>query len=183
MNFDGELLIWIQNLCVNDFATPIFKFITFLGNVGWIWILLTIVLLIFKKTRTIGIMAAFALIASLIINNIALKNLVMRTRPYEFFSEVERLIAEPSDYSFPSGHAAASFAAAIAVMNGIKKFEFKGAYTVLYYGVLVLAVLIAFSRLYVGVHYPTDVVAGILSGWLIGDLVWKIPIKNNKLKR
>jgi undecaprenyl-diphosphatase len=182
MNFDEELLVWIQSVCVNDFLTPIFKFITFLGNNGWIWIALAVVLMIFKKTRTIGIMVTFALIGSLIVNNIALKNIVMRTRPYEVVSGVERLISAQSDYSFPSGHAGVSFSAAIAVMKGIKRFEFKGAYIVLYYGVLILAILIAFSRLYLGVHYPTDVAVGILSGWIIGNLVWKIPMKNNKLK-
>ena len=182
MNFDGELLIWIQSVCVNDFLTPFFKFITFLGNSGWIWIILALILMVFKKTRTIGIMVILALIGSLIVNNIALKNILMRARPYEVVSGVERLISAPHDYSFPSGHSAASFSAAVATMKGIKRFDYKGAYTALYYGVLILAILIAFSTLYLGVHYPTDVAAGILTGWIIGNLVWKIPIKNNELK-
>jgi undecaprenyl-diphosphatase len=160
------ILLFIQNHIRCALLNPIIIFITHLGDSGLIWILICILLLIFKKTRTIGLMIVVSLLLSLLVNNLCLKNMFMRTRPYEAINQLTRLIEAQSDYSFPSGHSASSFAAAIILYKTLPKK----------YGILalVLAFLIAISRLYVGVHYPTDVLFGILSGTLIALFTIKI---------
>ena len=163
---DGQILLWIQDNVRNDFLTPIFKFITSLGNSGWFWIAVTILCLLFVKTRKVGVLSAIALIGSVVINNLILKNLIARTRPYEVIEGLERIIEAQPDYSFPSGHAGASFAAAVIFFIYLpKKFGVPA---------LVLAILISLSRLYVGVHYPTDILAGALISTAIAVCVWKV---------
>ena len=165
-HIDGQILLWIQDNVRNDFLTPIFKFITSLGNSGWFWIAATILCLFFVKTRKAGVLSAIALIGSVVINNLILKNLIARTRPYEVVEGLERIIEAQTDYSFPSGHAGASFAAAVIFFIYLpKKFGVPA---------LVLAFLISLSRLYVGVHYPTDILAGALISTAIAVCVWKV---------
>lgn len=155
-NLDGDILIWIQENLRNGILNPVMKLITHLGDAGIIWIVATIALLCFRKTRKIGVMSALALICSLIINNAVLKNLFHRVRPYEVVDGLKRIIEKQSDWSFPSGHTGSSFAAGVVMFRELPKK----------YGIpiLVLAFLIAFSRLYVGVHYPTDVFVGMITG-------------------
>ncbi len=155
-NIDGDILLWIQDNLRNGILSPVMKGITHLGDAGIIWIALTILLLCFKKTRKVGIMSAMALVGSLIINNLILKNLISRTRPYEVIDGLNRIIEKQSDFSFPSGHTGSSFAAGVVMFKKLPKK----------YGIpaLILAFLIAFSRLYVGVHFPTDVLAGAVTG-------------------
>lgn len=148
--------------------TAVMKVITSLGDAGLIWILLALVLLLIPKTRKTGVVVALALILDLLLCNVLLKTLIARTRPYEIQTMVEILIRKPSDYSFPSGHTAASFAAASAL------FFAKGRDKRLWAPALMLAVLIAFSRLYFYVHYPTDVLGGAAIGLLCGYLASKI---------
>lgn len=151
---EQNILLWIQNNMRNDILNHIMIFITSLGNGGAIWIIMAMGLLIPKKTRKTGIMVISGLLLSLIINNIILKNLVARTRPYDMIAGLTSLVGIQRDYSFPSGHTASSFVAAIIMLRNLPKK----------YGIpaLILAFLISFSRLYVGVHYPTDVIAGAL---------------------
>ena len=169
---DGGILLWIQDYLRNPVLTPILKVITTLGNGGAIWLLLTLLILLLPKTRKVGCMMAAALLGTLLINNILLKNLVARTRPYEVIEGLTYLVRRPSEYSFPSGHAGSSFAAACVMLRKLPKR----------YGIpaFVLAVLIALSRLYVGVHYPSDVLFGVISGILISyaaeavvERIWK----------
>ena len=169
---DGGILLWIQKYLRNPVLTPILKVITTLGNGGAIWILLTLLILMLPKTRKAGCMMMAALLGTLLINNILLKNLVARTRPYEVIEGLTYLVRRPSEYSFPSGHAGSSFAAACVMLRRLPKR----------YGIpaFVLAVLIALSRLYVGVHYPSDVLFGMISGILISyaaeaivERIWK----------
>lgn len=127
---------------------------------GIIWIALTLVLLVIPKTRRSGLIMALALIADLILCNGILKNLVARTRPYDVNTVVNLLIEKPVDYSFPSGHTAASFAAVTALYLAGEKKLWKPA--------LVLSILIAFTRMYLYVHYPTDILGGIAVGIISG---------------
>lgn len=159
LNLDSNILLFIQEYIRNPVLNPIIVFITSLGDGGMIWIAATILLLIPKKTRKIGIMSAAALLGSLIINNNIIKNIVARPRPYTVLEELSILIPKPGEYSFPSGHTSSSFAAAVVFFRQLPKK----------WGVpaLVLAILIGFSRIYVGVHYPTDVLAGMAVGTLL----------------
>lgn len=171
---EGYILLWIQEYIRNPVLTPIMKFITTLGNAGLIWICLALVLLCIKKTRKIGGTVLLALLFSLIVNNGILKNLVVRIRPYEIIDQLNLLVAKATDYSFPSGHTGSSFAAATVMVCLLpKKYAVPGA---------ILAVLIAFSRLYVGIHYPTDVLVGMVDGILLGGLaVWWNPFRAEKI--
>ena len=150
----------------------ILAFITSLGNVGIIWIVLAVVLLILPKTRKAGIIVAAALLMDLILCNLILKNLVARVRPYDVNTAIAILIKKPLDFSFPSGHTAASFAAMTALVLAKMKKAWIAA--------LVLAVLIAFSRLYFYVHYPTDVLGGAVVGILSGIIGYTIVEKLDK---
>lgn len=153
----------------------ILAFITSLGNAGIIWIVLAVVLLILPKTRKAGIIVAAALLVDLILCNLILKNLVARVRPYDVNTAIAVLIKKPLDFSFPSGHTAASFAAMTALFLAKMKKAWIAA--------LILAVLIAFSRLYFYVHYPTDVLGGIVVGILSGVLGYAIVEKLDKRRK
>ena len=172
LKMDGDFLLFLQDHIRNPVCDVFFRAITHLGDAGIFWIILSIVLLFFKKTRKAGIYSAVALVGSVVLNNVILKPLVARPRPFWFGDtadakglkeNVEGLICivkEAKDYSFPSGHTGASFASAVAMFPHLPKK----------YGValLVLAFLIAFSRLYVGIHYPTDVIIGFIDGIFLG---------------
>ena len=150
-----NILDWFQTLhtpILDKIMTSIKK----LGDAGIFWIILTLLFLIIPKMRKTGIILATALIMDLLICNVAVKNLVARTRPYDVNTSIQLLVAKLHDYSFPSGHTCASFAAAMVYLKMLPKK----------YGVpfVILAVLIAFSRLYVGVHYLTDVIGGLIIG-------------------
>lgn len=153
---EADILLWIQNNIRNDVLTPIFKFITTLGNAGVIWIVLSVGLLIPKKTRRVGVLALVSLLFSALIDNVILKNVVARTRPYDVIEGLTSLVGAQKDYSFPSGHTGSAFAAAAVMFRGLpKKFGIP---------ILVFACLMGLSRLYVGVHYPSDVLGGALIG-------------------
>ena len=90
LQLDGNILLWIQEHVRNDALTPVMKFITHLGDAGWIWIALTIMFLLVKKMRSTGVLMTCSLVGSLIVNNLILKNLVARTRPYEAVDGLQR---------------------------------------------------------------------------------------------
>lgn len=156
-----HILDMIQNLRtpIGDVVVPL---ITRLGDAGIIWIILTVLLLIIPKTRKTGVIMMAALLVDVLLCNVFIKNLVARTRPFDVNTAVQLLVAKPRDYSFPSGHTAASFASVTALYLVGEKKMWKAA--------LVLAVLIALSRLYLYVHYPTDVLGGALTGIMSGYL-------------
>ena len=169
---EADILLWIQEYMRNPGLTRLMKAITHLGDIAIIGIVLAIALLINKKTWRLGATVALALLGSMIVNNLILKNLIARTRPYEVIDGLKLLIPKQSDYSFPSGHAGASFAVATVIAGMTKKCYG--------YFALILAGLIAFSRLYVGVHYPTDVLFGAVDGILIGVCLVKMDFLNTK---
>lgn len=168
MNIELSILDWIQTLHT-PFLDKIMAFITRLGDAGIIWIVLSIVLLLIPKTRKSGAVMVAALVVDVLLCNIVLKNLVARTRPYDVNTGVHLLVAKLHDYSFPSGHTAASFASVTALYLAGEKKLWKFA--------LVLACLIAISRLYLYVHYLTDVLGGILFGVISGYLGYRKALK------
>lgn len=145
---------------VLDAVMPV---ITRIGDFGIIWIVLSIVFMIPKKTRRTGFSMAVSLLLCLIVGNGIIKNLVMRTRPFDIEGCVvprERLlIPPPTDYSFPSGHTMSGIAASTALFKDRSVLGFLA---------FVLALVICFSRLYLQVHYPSDVLGGLMIGFLMG---------------
>ena len=163
---EGPVLLWIQEVLRNGITDPILSFYTKLGNAGMLWIVLCLALLLFRKTRRAGVAGLLALLYSLLLTNVLLKHLVARTRPWLLVEGLIPLVAEGDPNSFPSGHTSAAFAAAMAWWPTLPERWMKAA------GV-VMAALMGLSRLYVGVHFPTDVLMGALVGALCGYLGWK----------
>lgn len=155
MSWEFHLLDRIQSVAQSPFLDRVMPAISALADKGFIWILLTLILLCIPKYRRTGQACAIALLFMLFAGNIVLKPLVGRIRPYDVNTLIELLIEAPTDYSFPSGHTFASFACACTLFSEDKRLGLPA---------LILAVLIAFSRMYLYVHYPTDVLAGILLG-------------------
>lgn len=162
---DFQILDFLQQHCRNSALDRILCVVTHLGDVGMVWIVLAIVLLLIPKTRHCGAVVAVALLLDLILSNGILKLLIARTRPYDINTAVELLIPKPIDYSFPSGHTAASFAAVTALYCTHSRLR---------YPAFVLALVIAFSRMYLYVHYPSDIVGGALIGILCGCAAAKL---------
>ena len=180
--FEANIILWIQENLRVGFLNPIMQGITHLGDGGIFWIILSVLLLLFKKTRKAGLCCALALIFDLLVVNIAIKPLVARIRPYVVLNDITILTHQPGDHSFPSGHSAGSFACAWAFFRAYKKK----------WGVpaLVLAALVSLSRLYVGVHYPTDVLGGVVIGIIVGELgyrlgknIWRVVLRRMKASR
>lgn len=176
MNFDLEILEFIQTYLRNDVFDAVMPLITKLGDRGIVWIICSVLLLLFPRTRKAGAAAAASLILEALCCNVILKPLAARPRPYHVTAEIQLLIPPLSDYSFPSGHTGAAFAVASAL------FFMKNR---LWIPALILSVLIGFTRLYLYVHYPSDVLAGallgILSGWIGSMLVKKLDRKSGYL--
>lgn len=162
---DESLLYLIQKYLVNDSLDKIIPKITRLGDAGIIWIAIGIVLLITKKFRSYGILMMGSMFLCLLVGNIILKPLIKRSRPCWKDTSVKILIPEPKDFSFPSGHTMSSFAGAMSLcyMNaslGVLGFIF--------------ATLIAFSRVYLFVHYPSDLIVGGVFGVALCEVAMKL---------
>jgi undecaprenyl-diphosphatase len=162
-NMDWAILYWIRDTFHCPALDYIMPKITSLGDKGFIWILTAFVLLCIKRNRRCGITLFAGLLAGALVGNLFLKNLIERSRPNWIEQTITLLIANPTDFSFPSGHTLASAIAATILTMSNKKFG---------YIAIPLACLIAFSRLYLFVHFPSDVLGAAVIGSLIGALVF-----------
>ena len=162
--FDEGILLFLQENVRFGLLNSLMRGITALGNAGAVWIAVAILLLCIRRYRKCGVVMLASLLFCTLINTVIFKNLVQRARPFDVIPELTILIKRPSGFSFPSGHASTSFACAWAIMG--MKMERKFAVCA-----FILATLIAFSRVYVGVHYPTDVIAGAVVGIICGITV------------
>lgn len=166
--FDFKILNFIHEQFSCGFLDFIMPKITYLGSGGFVWIIIAVIMLFFQKSRKTGIVLGAGLLSGFIIGNVFLKNVVARERPCWINQALEILIAVPNDYSFPSGHTLSSFIAATIIM------KYNGKMGIAAYA---LAFAISFSRLYLYVHFPTDVLAGAILGILIGLIVCKLSEK------
>lgn len=184
VSFDLPILDWIRANLQCGFLDVLMPLITLFGEDGIFWIACAVLLLILKKHRKTGLAMALALIMGLVVCNLTLKPLIMRIRPYDFQEQnfgitIKLLIEGLHDFSFPSGHTIASFEACTALMLHNKKLGIPAT---------VLAVLVAFSRLYLYVHYPTDVFTSVILGfaiawiasWIVNAIANSLPGKKGK---
>lgn len=163
MNIDWSILHWIHNNLSCGFLDAVLPLITHLGDKGIVWILAALGLICTKKYRRQGFFLLAALAAGVLVGNVFLKNWVARPRPCWLDHSVRLLIARPSDYSFPSGHTLSSVIGATVLTLTNRKFG---------WAAIPLAALIAFSRLYLYVHFPSDVLGGALIGLVLGCMVF-----------
>ena len=186
VSFDLPILEWIQANMQSGFMDTIMPLITLLGEDGIFWIVWSVLLMLFPKTRKTGLGMAFAMAFGLLLCNVTLKPLIERPRPYDFQlaqfgKEITLLIEAQHDFSFPSGHTIACFEAATVLLKNSKKMGIPA---------IIIAVLVAFSRMYLYVHYPTDVLVsivlgtllGLLGNWLAGLLAPKL-VKKGKFEK
>lgn len=174
-NFDSSMMYKVQELHT-PLLNNIMIFFTKIGDAGLFWLVVGLIFLFIKKYRRVGIVLYLSQLLTVIVTTI-LKETIERPRPFTTLADLHPLVAHPTSFSFPSGHSSAAFAGAVIVGYYIKKWIIPA------YGV---AVLIAFSRLYVGVHYPSDIIVGSIIG-ILGSVVtiqlvkkfW-IPIKPKK---
>lgn len=158
--FDLPILLWIREHLFCAFGDAFFPIVTLFGEAGIFWIALSVVMIIIPKTRRAGFGMGLALIFGLIVCNITIKPLAARIRPYAYLLEhhgieTKLLVKELADFSFPSGHTIASFEASVVLVRHHKKLGIPA---------VILAVLISVSRLYLQVHYPTDVLVAMVLG-------------------
>lgn len=178
VSFDLPILEWIQAHLQCGFLDKAMPIITLFGDAGIFWIAVAVLLGVFPKTRKTGISMIVALVLGLLVCNITLKPLVARIRPYdfqmqEFGKTISLLIEAQHDYSFPSGHTIASFEACTVLLIRDKRMGIPAT---------ILAILIAFSRLYLYVHYPTDVIVSVFLGILfafLGNAIVNALFKNS----
>lgn len=161
-DLDVKILFFIYNNMHSDLLDKIMIFFTGLGEYGAIWLTISGTLLMLPKYRRVGVLTLCAVILSYISGELILKNIIERPRPFIAVPAVNMLITKPLTYSFPSGHTATAFAAGIVLYSQLDKYKVS---------FLILAVLIAFSRMYLFVHYPTDIVGGITLGVIISSFV------------
>lgn len=160
-NLDETALRWIASNLRTEWLDPIAVLYTSLGNGGWIFIAVSIAFLFFYKTRKAGVSSLIAMLLGLIVTNLTVKPLVARLRPWIVMENFAALITSSDPNSFPSGHTCAAFAFAAALCAVLPQKWAKAA-------ALIAAALMGFSRLYVGVHFPSDVLAGVLIGTVCG---------------
>lgn len=160
-----EALTWVHENMSSEILDTIMKFISCSGDYAAVWIILSIVLLIKKPTREIGIVMFFAILMGFLLNDLMIKPLIERPRPFIDDPSLPLVISPPGGYSFTSGHTVKAFAAAFVMFIYDRKWGT---------GFLVYATLIGFSRVYLMVHYPSDIIAGVLIGILCAVAVYSI---------
>ena len=170
--FDSSVLLWIQQNLHNSILDPLMVAYTSLGNYSIIWFLAAAVMVYFPKTRKAGVLVLLAIFLGYMVNNFVIKDLIERPRPWVDISGLEPLIYASNPNSFPSGHTCIAFAVAGIICRTLSK---KWALVS-----VAAAILMGFSRLYVGVHYPTDVIAGAVIGIICSQIVWYVYVSANK---
>ena len=165
-NLDVNILYFIQDNLRTPFLNEFMTHFTSLGNGGLIWITLTLLMLIYPKTRKAGACSAISIILCFLTVNLGIKNIVARTRPYDTYELVRCIIKPAVDYSFPSGHSAIAFATVLPIYFQLGKK----------WGIpfMLAALLMAASRLYVCVHYPSDVLCGMIFGVVCAVVACKL---------
>lgn len=160
--FDFPILYFIQEHLTMPLLDKIMVFVSAIGEYGTVWIFFALIMLFFKGTRRCGVLILAAMLFCFITGELIIKNLVCRIRPCYVDTAMQLLVSRPNSYSFPSGHTASSFTAAGVIFYFYRK---PGVFAFLF------AVLMAFSRMYLFVHFPTDILGGITLGIIGAALI------------
>lgn len=174
-------LLTLQHEWRSQVGDLIFTSLSWIGDYGALWILLALLLLAYKPSRPMGVTVLGALLLSLLVSNGLLKNLIARARPFNFVS-LPMLVPPPTDFSFPSGHTSAAFAT-LGVFLIIKPWRHHKGYLLATGAIAVIAIGMAFSRLYLFVHFPTDILAGAIIGFSCSSIAHLGHKKLSKLRR
>ncbi len=164
--WEYRFMMFLQNSIRGPLQNKIMWFVTSLENAGFLSIAACLALLFQPRWRRVGQAATLSMILEFLVVNLILKNWIARVRPYHLLEDLILLAKEPMDYSFPSGHTGAAFAVASVMFLGMPHSIGIPA--------LLVAALIGFSRIYLGVHFPTDVLGGLVVGCLTGFVAWKL---------
>ena len=159
------ILYAIQNIHTDFLDRFILAIMNITGSYGQLWVILAVLLLFFKKTRKAGFTILISYAMVFVVGQYGLKDLIARPRPCHMDETVALLVSRPSSFSCPSTHSAWAFAAAASVFSWHKKFGIV---------VGVIALIVAFGRLYLFVHFPTDVLFGIALGILFAFVAYSI---------
>ena len=168
MSLDQSILYWIHDNLSCGVLDMLMPKLTLLGGGGAIWLLAVAIMLCAKKYRRQGVILLAGLAAGVLVGNVCLKNLIARPRPCWLDGSVKLLIPIPTDYSFPSGHTLSSVIGATVLTKTNRRFG---------WAAIPLAAIIAFSRLYLFVHYPSDILAGAVLGVAIGLAVYRVGMR------
>lgn len=159
---DEKIIFGIKNFTGNPIIDNIMISATKLGDNGFIWIITGFIFVLIPRTRKTGAILFSVLFLNFLLNDIYLKNLIARPRPFVSFPQLQLMIAAPSSFSFPSGHASSAFASAYVLSGEFRKYS---------YPIYIFASIVAFSRIYLGVHYISDIAAGCLMGTICGIII------------
>lgn len=168
MNLDQTILYWIHDNLSCGLLDVLMPKLTLLGSGGAIWLLAAGGMLCTKRYRRQGVILLAGLASGVLVGNVCLKNLIARPRPCWLDDSVTLLIATPTDYSFPSGHTLSSVIGATVLTKTNRKFG---------WAAIPAAAVIAFSQLYLFVHYPSDILAGVALGVAIGEAVYALGLR------
>ena len=157
MEWEFSILYALQEIH-NPILDKTMLFITSLGDDGWLWLAIGVICLVFKKHRKMGLQLLLSMLCTFILGNLILKNIFARPRPCDIDTAVQLLISRPHGHSFPSGHSINSMVAAVALFLNNKKIGIPA---------VIVATLIGFSRMYLFVHFPTDVLVGFIIAILV----------------
>lgn len=172
LQFDQNVLFFIQEHGMSRWLSDLMILFTKLGDAGFIWIIIGLLFLIKPQTRKVGFLIFGAMILTAVLGEVVLKNIFQRPRPYAHFPSINLLVDQSTPYSFPSGHTSSSFAVAYVVSRFLPRLRVF---------IWPLAILVTFSRLYLFMHYPTDILGGILLGLSCGLFVsWVYQYSQNK---
>lgn len=162
--FEIEILDYIQGNLKNGFLDTVMPFVTMCGNMGIFWVAIALIISAKAKYRRCSITMLIGLIVGVIIGNLIIKNAVQRDRPCWIVDVSDMLISNPQDFSFPSGHTLSSFCAASILFYYDKRLGVPS---------FAAAILIAFSRMYLYVHFPSDILGGAMLGVITAGITVK----------
>lgn len=166
-SLDAAILLWIQEFVRLPGINPLIVWFTGLGDSGLLWLIPGLLMLLYKPTRKVGLSTVLSVGIGAVFTNLLIKPAVARVRPYEVIQGLVPLVTSDDPFSFPSGHTTAAFAAGVIWFFMLEKTWAKAV-------AVGIALFMAFSRLYVGVHYPSDVLAGAVFGTVASFIAYEL---------